>query len=606
MKILLLHADYIKVVPKKKALKEPEPCKLGEEISAKEVLVVFTSVEEGDSEKVVEPAVKEIKDVYNQVKAKEIMIYPYVHLTQNPAKPDVAKKVLASLVKKLKAKSTPFGYYKQFEIKVKGHPLSELSREISPESAPKRKEIVDKIKKEYVILTPEGKEYKIDLKSFKKDEFKKYPSLVKYISSEELKKESSKEPPSIKAMRKLEMVGYEPASDPGNFRFWPNGLLVYDLLKEYADNIAKDLGCIEIKTPLIYNWAEPDIRAQGESFHEKHYSVKVPDNKKKELVLRFAGDFGLFRLMKDLNLSYKHLPFRVYEFSDSFRYETRGELKGLKRLRAFSMPDIHCFCKDKKQGWEEFQLLYKKYDDLMKANNIEYAVVFRIVKEFYGKNKKQIVNMLKHSKKPCFIELLSAMKHYWAVKHEFQGIDSVGGNLQISTVQLDVEDAKRYGITYTNEQGKQKGCIICHSSIGAIERLIYAVLEEALKNEIPMLPLWLSPVQVRVCSVSSDHLKFAEKVADEIEKNQIRVEIDDRNETIPKKVHKSEESWIPLTVVIGDKEVKSKKIAVRFRESGQVKPMSIKDLVKYVKNKVANMPFRQLNGARYLSRKPNY
>lgn len=116
--------------------------------------------------------------------------------------------------------------------------------------------------------------------------------------------------------------------------------------------------------------------------------------------------------------------------------------------------------------------------------------------------------MLKYSKRPAFIEVLSKMKHYWAVKHEFQGIDAVGGNCQLSTVQLDIVDAERYGIVYSDKDGKQKGCTICHSSVGSIERWIFSILENALKNEKPTIPLWLSPTQVRLIPVANSHLKY--------------------------------------------------------------------------------------------------
>ena len=606
MKILTLHADYIIIEPKKKALKEPEPFKLGNKIEAKEVLVVFTAVEGGDSLETVEPAVKEIKSVFNQVKAKEILIYPYVHLTKNPASPGLARDVLELLFEKLKAKHAPFGYYKQFEIKVKGHPLAELSREIHAE--PKtREEITKKIKSKYLILTPKGEEIKIDLKSFKEANFKKkFPSLTKFIMSEEIKGQPSKEPPSIKYMQKLRLVGYEPASDPGNFRFWPRGNLIFELLKEYSRHVALKLKCQEIKTPIMYNWAEKDIREQAGTFHQKHYSISVPDDKKKKLVLRFAGDFGLFKLMRDANLSYKHLPLKIFEITDSFRYETRGELAGLRRLRAFTMPDIHSFAKDRLQGWSEFKTIYKAYDDATRSLNPEYIVAFRVVKDFYDKYKDQLVEMVKYSKKPALIELLSEMKHYWVVKSEHQGIDSVGGNVQLATVQLDIIDAQRYGITYTNKVGKQKGCIICHCSLGSLERWIYILLEEALKKKIPLLPFWLSPTQVRVCPVTSDHLKFAESVMKKMKKSNIRIDIDDRSETISKKVHDAEEEWIPLIIVVGDKEVKGKTLAVRFRESGKIKRMTIKEILKYTSGEMRGWHFLPLNEVKYLTKRPHY
>lgn len=609
MKILTIHSDFIEVEPKTKALKSAEEIKKAKQ-RIEDCLVVFTAVEEGDKDNIADNTAHEIMSVAEQVKAKKIVLYPFVHLTNKPAEPTAALSILKkieSLLKNYEVYRAPFGWYKVFTIKCKGHPLAELSREIKDtEEKVAREKVTEKIKSEYLILTPEGKEIKLNLKKIQEveDFLNKNQALKKYIYSEEIKGIPSKEPPSIKAMQSLEMVGYASASDPGNFNLFPKGHLIFELLKEWAYEIAvKRFGSIQIDTPILYDWGQPDIRAQGESFHEKHYSVIVPDHKR-ELVLRFAGDFGLFSIMKNATLSYKNLPLRIYEFSKSFRYETRGELTGLKRLRAFHMPDIHSFCADIDQGWNEYEELYKNYDDLAKSTGIEYAVVFRIVEDFYKKYKNRIVKLLKYSKKPAFIELLTEMKHYWAVKHEFQGIDSVGGNLQLSTVQLDVKDAAIYGITYTDKNNRKTGCIICHSSIGSIERWFYSILEHALQSKNPVLPMWLSPVQVRLCPINDSLLQHCEKIADELSKEQIRTDIDDRVESVQKKVRDAEIEWIPLIVVVGEKEKKSGKLAVRFRETGKVESMKSAELIKLIKKQTKEYPFKPLPLPLFLTKRP--
>ncbi len=623
MKILLIHADYIKVDVKRKAIKDADNIDdKNKNLKAEECLVVFTAVEKDDEKnkkEILNKTIDNIKDVYKQVNAKSIVIYPYAHLSSNLAPPNFAKEMLESIYENLKENfdviKAPFGYYKAFEIKCKGHPLSELSREIKAEKEERkitREEIAKGITSEFFILTPNGEEYKIDMKNLKEnlDKYEilnKYPTLKKYIIADELKESNSYpvEPPSIKAMRHLELVDYEEASDSGNFRFYPKGTLIFDLLSDWAEEIAINrLHAMKIETPIMYDWSMPDIREQGESFHERHYIIKVPDDENKEFVLRFAGDFGLFRIMKNINMSYDQLPIRIYEFSKSFRYEKKGELSGLRRLRAFHMPDIHSFCKDIEQGWEEYENLYKNYTDLTNGTGIEYAVVFRIVKEFYEKYKDRIINLLKYSNTPAFVEVLSSMKHYWAVKHEFQGIDSVNGNCQLSTVQLDVKDASTYGINFVDKDGKKKGCIICHSSIGSIERWMFEILENALKNEKPMLPLWLSPTQVRIVPVSKEFLNFSNKILNEIEEENIRVDIDDRDETLNAKIRKAEREWIPYIVVIGEKEKQTKKLSVRRREDNKNLTLSVEELKNEIKKKTENMPFRKLNLPKQLSKRP--
>jgi threonyl-tRNA synthetase len=607
MRVLIIHADKFEYEVK-------DPTKMAEEIpvgaprmhSFQEPLVVFTTVESSDdnADAIAEVAATDIAEVFSKVEARSVVLYPYAHLSSDLARPDQAIAVLKATEAAISSKGmdvhrSPFGWYKGFEIKCKGHPLSELSREFDAEQKKTREEVVEKIKSDFFILTPDGEEIRLDLKDIDSMKFlDDYPSLKTFIISEEVGRSKGVEPPSIKAMQRLELVDYEEASDRGHFRMYPKGHLIFSLLESWAKEIALDrIGAVQIDTPILYDWSMPDIKSQGMSFHERHYTLKTDE--KREFVLRFAGDFGLFRMLKGATISYKNLPLRVYEFSKSFRLEQRGELTGLKRLRAFHMPDVHCFVADIDDGWKEYMLLYKNYGDLADATGVEYAVAFRIVREFYDKYKQNIVELLKYSKKPALIEVLSEMKHYWAVKHEFQGIDSVGGAVQLSTVQLDVEDAERYGIVYTDSEGKKRGCIITHSSIGSIERWMYVLLEEALKHEKPSLPFWLSPTQVRLIPVSQEFIQDCTSLAESIKG---RVDIDDTDDKVGKKIRNAEMEWIPMIIVLGEKERASEKIPVRHR-SGEVKHMTKVEIGEEIERLTKGYPTARLPLPRMLSKR---
>jgi len=610
MRVLLIHADKFEYEVKEPTkMAEPIPSEHPKKHSFKEALVAFSTIESSDEDvaAIAEVASADIADVFAKVKAERLVLYPYAHLSSNLASPKLAVDVLKATETALKARGievhrSPFGWYKGFEIRCKGHPLSELSREFTAEKKVTREEVVEKIAKTFYILTPEGEEFPVDLENI--DSLKildKHPSLKTFILAEEIGRTKGKEPPSIRAMQKLELVDYEEASDRGHFRMFPKGHLVFSLLEAWAQEIALDrIGAIQIDTPVLYDWSFPDIRSQGMSFHERHYTLKTDENR--EFVLRFAGDFGLFRMMKGATLSYRNLPLRVYEFSKSFRLEQRGELTGLKRLRAFHMPDVHCFTKDIDDGWKEYMLLYKNYSDLADATGVEYAVAFRIVQEFYDKYKGNLIELLKYSKKPALIEVLSKMKHYWAVKHEFQGIDSVGGAVQLSTVQLDVEDAERYGIVYADSDGKKKGCIICHSSIGSIERWIYVLLEEALKHEKPALPFWIAPTQIRLIPVNEGFVGDCDRLADQID---ARVDIDDMEDKVGKKIRNAEMEWINMIIVVGEKEKASGQFPVRIR-SGDQNMMTLEQLKAEVARLSKGYPRARLPLPRYLSKRPTF
>lgn len=466
------------------------------------------------------------------------------------------------------------------------------------------------VKKKYLVLYPDGNELLFDLNSSDSTLSKieaEDKVLAGFIKSELPGKSEGRKPISIDLMRKLELVDYEPASDAGHFRFYPAGSMLLDILSEWANEIAvHKFGAMKIETPIIYDWNQKDIREQGESFHERHYLVKVKENPKKEWVLRFAGDFGLFRMMRDLKISHRHLPLRVYELSKSFRYERSGELSGLKRLRQFTMPDVHSFTKSLDDGWKEYIELYKHYDDLAQETHIEYAIVFRVVEAFYDKNRDRIIDMIRYSGRPAFVELLSEMKHYWVIKHEFQGVDSSGGSCQLSTVQLDVVDSSRYGIMYTDSDGKEKGCVICHSSIGSLERWIHMILESSNLKQRPTLPFWLSPVQIRIVPLKEDLIGKSVQLQKRLADGGFRSDIDDREITMQKKIMISQQNWIPVVIVLGEKEVENGMLSVTIREKGNTLQIQEQELIEMLLEKIQGKPSVDLRMPVLLSKRPKF
>ncbi len=620
MRLLLIHADSMSYEVKERALEGAE--EIGEERkrgSYENTLVVFTAVEEEDAKSidlVVDAATKEIVDVMDKVKAYSVLLYPYAHLSSSLAKPKEALAVLVRVEEKLRERGVhvsraPFGWYKAFTLVCKGHPLSELSKTIRPEGRAVAVEVAKQEVEEgyYVLVEPSGEIRGLSRERPQDDDVvAKYPLIRRLIMNERGLKPEKGAPPHIRLMQKLELVDYEPASDVGHFKFLPKGALIKRLLEELAMDIAiNDVGATVVETPLIYRLSVPEIAEQASRFLERDYRFKI-DNE--EFTLRFAGDFGLFSMMKRVTMSYRQLPLRIYELSHSFRLEKRGECVGLRRLRGFTMPDIHCFCADLEQGKEEFANLLKKYMKLVKSMEIDYVIVLRAVESFFSENKEWFSSLAREIGEPLLIEVLPAMKHYWVVKEEHQFIDSLGGNAQLCTVQLDVEDSERYGIKFVDKDGSKKGCIIVHSSMGSIERWIYALLEQAEKNKAlgkpPMLPVWLSPTQVRVVPVSSEYLEEASKIADEIERAGIRVDVDDRDESVSRKIRDAEVEWVPYIVVVGEREVKEGVLSVRIRERREAVVMRLDQLVELISKECADKPKAKLWLPRRLSLRPKF
>lgn len=431
------------------------------------------------------------------------------------------------------------------------------------EDLKKAKEKREKVSSRSVILTQSGEEYALtpEVADVQND-----PLLKSFALRElgELEAEK-KSPPHIDIMRHHELVDYEPSADIGHFRFYPNGALIKNLLEDLAEDIAiNKLGATRIETPVLFRTEKKDIAEQAASFHERDYRIALDD---RQLLLRFAGDFGLFSMMKDSRATYKHLPIRIYEISPSFRLEQSGECSGLKRLRAFTMPDIHCFCGDLESALEEYAKLYKFYDHILNEAQLPFAVAFRTIEDFWENKKQYLVDRLKDSKKDGLIEILKEMKHYWNLKHEFNYIDSSGDGVQLSTVQLDVSDSERYGLSYIAEDDTRKPFTIVHSSVGSIERIIGAILEERGKEiqrgEKPTLPYWLAPTQLRLIPLNDQYVEFCERLANELSK--VRTDVDDRAEKVGKKVRYAEREWVPAYTVIGEKEATSGLYDLRTR-----------------------------------------
>ncbi|OYT51189.1 threonine--tRNA ligase [Candidatus Bathyarchaeota archaeon ex4484_135] len=451
----------------------------------------------------------------------------------------------------------------------------------------------------YLVIDRSGREHELDLTDPEKcPPVAEDPMLKQFILSEEVGYMPHEPPAHIELMRRLELVDYEPASDVGHMRFYPKGALMKDLIADWVLGVALSLGAMVIETPTMYRADEPDIRAQAERFVEKDYKLQVGN---KVLFLRFAGDFGLFRMMKDVKMSVRQLPVRVFEIAPSYRLETRRECVGLRRMRKFTMPDLHCFCKDVEQALEEFRLLTLKYAELLKGLGLDFVHAYRAEEAFYEENRDFFVKLAVELGKPTLVQLMPERKHYWALKNEFQYVDSVGKSFQLSTVQIDVEDSERYGITYVDTDGSEKGCTIVHSSPGSIERLMCAVLEEAAKmmkaGGLAMLPTWLSPTQVRVIPIADRHLDYALKVAEELVRAGIRADVDDRRRSMDWKVRMAGMEWVPYVAVVGDKEVAQGTVMVTIRaKSGPDRPyklsMTIDELRQAVLKELEGKPRR--------------
>jgi len=626
MRILQLHSNYIVYKPVKKEIKIAEEARK-EENRIEEVLVLFTAIEADDNIATAQKAIEDVQAFLQNLKLNRILLYPFAHLSSNLSEPSKATRIIKEMEiyskqKGIETYRAPFGWTKQFTLSIKGHPLAEQARSYAAEDERKAEQEVkeeemvsaalkaeDTLKSFWYILRTDG-----SLVPIEEFNFKGHTNLNKF-SQYEIKKSRAvtQMPPHVPLMKKLELVDYEPGSDPGNLRWYPKGRLIKSLLEQFVTAEMIGYGAMEVETPVMYDFNHPSLADYLNRFPARQYLLKTED---KDLFLRFAACFGQFLMVHDTQFSYKQMPLKLYELTRySFRREKSGEVCGLRRLRAFTMPDCHAFCADLKQAKREFKERFNLCISVLGNIGLskeDYEIALRFTKDFYEENREFISELAKIYGKPLLAEVWKERFFYFRLKWDANFIDNQNKAAALSTDQIDVENAKRYDITYVDEKGEKQNPLILHCSpSGAIERCVYALLEKAYKaqqkGELPMLPLWLSPTQVRLIPISDG---FAEKV-DEIAKKMtaqcIRVDIDDRSATLQKRIREAEMEWVPYVIVVGQREIESGVLSVRDRENHRkIQKMKLDELMATIAVKLKGKPFKPLPLPLYLSRRPQF
>ncbi|MGB0642136.1 MAG: threonine--tRNA ligase [Nitrosopumilus sp.] len=619
MRILQLHCDSIEYTPTKKEIKSAEDIENPQTQRLEELVVVFVAIEDGDDSSVAQNAISQIKESMQKIGCKKLLLYPYAHLSSNLAKPSVAislLKEMESSASDLEVSHSPFGWTKSYKLQVKGHPLAESSKVVtkdSPSAKPDSELTSEALKGEskirsiWKIMSPDG-----TMSNIADFNFSKHPKLeilAKYEAAKQ--RHVDQPPPHVALMKKMGIADYETASDSGNMRFFPNGRLIKSLIERYVTDRVKEYGGYEVETPIMYDSEHPSMVSYFNRFPARQYNI---DSDGKKLFLRFAACFGQFLMANHFQMSFKNLPYKLYELTRySFRREQSGELVGLRRLRAFTMPDCHAFCGDMTQAIDEIKVRFDLSQSVLENLGIQksdYDMAIRFTEDFYNENKSTIEELVKKNGKPVLVEMWTEKFFYFVLKWEFNFIDNLGKASALSTDQIDVENGDRYGIEFVDENNNKKHPIILHNSpSGAIERIIYALLEKAAtdshEGRKPQLPLWLSPTQVRIIPLKEEFYDFCEKLTDKISTNSVRVDIDDRNESIGKRIREAEKEWIRYILVIGEKEANSENLSIRDRKTGAVRELSFDEFITEINEQTQGKPFTGLNFPKHISKRPN-
>ncbi len=565
MKILLLHSDFIEWEPKKKAIKSAEDVEK-KPVRVEDVLVVFSAVEKPDQANlrdVIKKSVNDIISVRKEVNAKNVVVYPYAHLSSDLSSPDDALYVLKGIEEalrkaKIPVKRAPFGWYKAFSVRCKGHPLSELSREILPEG-------VEKIK------TRTKQEKDVD-----------YKTLLREISKSRLDRENLKDNDHRILGQKMDLFSFSETA-PG-MAFWHDkGLIIYNELVRLWREEHRKAGYQEISTPQIL-----DKKLWQISGHwEKYKNNFITDYEGRDFAVKPMNCPGGMIVYKNSPKSYKDLPLKVGELGTVHRQELSGVLTGLFRVIQFTQDDAHVFCTEE-QLESEISAIMELIDRFYNLFGFKYHVELstrpekRIGSdEIWDKAEKKLEDVLKHKKMKYAINRGDGA--FYGPKIDFHIKDSMGRTWQCATVQLDFSMPERFDLTYNGEDNKPHRPVMLHRVIyGSIERFI-GILLEHFKGA---LPVWLSPIQARVISFTDRNEKAAAVVAKKLASSGIRADCDLRNNTVDYKVREAEVQRIPYIIVIGDKEEKAKTLAVRPRGKKVKFGVKLDDFTKQVRSEI--------------------
>lgn len=379
---------------------------------------------------------------------------------------------------------------------------------------------------------------------------------------------------------KLDLFSFHPEG-PG-FPFWhPKGLIIFNKIIEYMRYMLDKYDYQEIKTPIILSENLWHKSGHWDNYKEHMYFTNIDKN---NYAVRPMNCPGGILVYKNSLHSYKDLPLRMAEFGIDYRHELSGVLHGLFRVRSFTMDDAHIYCTPdqvKDEIKTLIQLIQKVYKDFGFTDyHIELST--RPDKsigsdDVWKKAEKTMTEIIKEEK--LNVAINKGDGAFYGPKFDFHIKDSLGRSWQLGTIQLDFSMAEKLGATYIDKDGKKKVPILIHRAIlGSFERFIAILIEHYAGN----LPYWLSPIQVTILPISQKETPYAKNIINQLKEHNIRVTLDDKNESLGRKIRDAEMQKIPKILIIGPKEVKTKSITIRDLTKGDLGSKKLDQAIKHL------------------------
>lgn len=371
---------------------------------------------------------------------------------------------------------------------------------------------------------------------------------------------------------------------PGFPFLLPNGMIIFNTLVDYWRKIHRRYGYVEIRTPIMLSRTLWERSGHWDHYRENMYTTKIDGE---DFAIKPMNCPGGMLVYSNQIHSYKDLPLRIGELGLVHRHELSGALHGLMRVREFTQDDAHIFMTED-QIEEEILNVVHLFDEVYQVFGLTYEIELSTrpensmgTDEQWEKATNGLKGALERIGKPYVIN--EGDGAFYGPKIDFHLKDCLGRTWQCGTIQLDMQLPERFDLTYVGADGEKHRPVMVHRVVyGSIERFIGILIE----HFAGAFPTWLAPVQVKLLNIADSHIPYMQQIKEKLEEYDIRVEVDDRNEKIGKKIREAQLSKIPYMLVIGDKEQAEGLVSVRHRKEGDKGSMSVDDFIDMIEKEI--------------------
>lgn len=374
---------------------------------------------------------------------------------------------------------------------------------------------------------------------------------------------------------------------PGFPFFHPKGMILRNKLMDYERELFKEFGYVEIMTPVILSkklWLQS---GHWDHYKENMYFTQIDDE---DYAIKPMNCPGGILFFKTQQRSYRDLPMRVGEFGLVHRHELKGALHGLFRVRCFTQDDAHIFMMQEQMKDEVIKCM-AMYQKMYGVFGLEYHVELSTRPEnSMGSDELWEIstNALREAIETAGVpyQINEGDGAFYGPKLDFHVQDSLGRTWQCGTIQMDMQLPERFDVNYIGEDGEKHRAVMLHrAGYGSLERFIGILIE----HYAGAFPTWIAPVQAKIIPVTDKNLEYAKSVAAAMSESDIRVEVEEANETLGYKIRKAQMEKVPYMIIVGDQEMKGHTISVRSRKNGdlgsQSLPMFVANLIREIKER---------------------